>query len=107
MAEPFRLVDEPGYRVTWEYDHGEGCYVLAHHQDVRPVVDQTQRLASHNEHRPGNRFFRHAATIPNNLVLEWLAEGIDVFNKDHWPQVRRKLNDLNYAKLRPTGRWSV
>lgn len=107
MATPFALVDEPGYRVTWEFDHTEGCYVLAHHQDVRPVVDSIQRLASMNEHSPGNRFFRHAATIPNAVIYAWMQEGIDIFNPDHTAAITRKLNDIDYAKLRPTGRWRL
>ena len=42
-----------------------------------------------------------AATIPNSIIHKWLVEdGVDLFNEDHWPAVRRKLNSNEYAYLR-------
>lgn len=42
-----------------------------------------------------------AATIPNSIIHKWLVEeGIDLFNDDHWPAVKRKLNSSEYGYLR-------
>ena len=45
--------------------------------------------------------FWHVASIPNSVQLKWKTElGIDIFNKDHWPAVRKLLNDSEWAYLR-------
>lgn len=48
----------------------------------------------------------HVASIPVGLIHKWkVEEGIDVFNKDHWRAVARKLQDPDYRSLRTgTGR---
>jgi len=45
----------------------------------------------------------HVARIPIGVQAKWMAEyGVDIYNKDHWPRVKRLLNDPNYRYLRTT-----
>lgn len=48
----------------------------------------------------------HVASIPNGVINKWLVEkGVNVFNKDHWPAVKKLLNDSDWRYLRTgTGR---
>lgn len=71
-------------------------------QDVKPFLDANKALANDGDYkRKGIKdSWMHAATIPNIVIEQWLKEGIDIFNKDHWPQVRRKLNDPNWKHLK-------
>lgn len=42
-----------------------------------------------------------AASIPCIILEKWKKEeGIDIFNDDHWPKVREKLNSEEYKFLR-------
>jgi hypothetical protein len=45
--------------------------------------------------------FRHAAHIPDAVWMKWkIEEGIDIFNKDHLPAIKRKLDDPEWRHLR-------
>ena len=48
----------------------------------------------------------HAASVPNSVILKWKKElGVDIYNKDHLPAVKKLLNDRDWAYLRTgTGR---
>jgi hypothetical protein len=44
---------------------------------------------------------RRAASIPNSIVEKWRTElGVDIYNPDHFPAVRRLLNSSEYLYLR-------
>lgn len=48
-----------------------------------------------------SREMKHVARIPNSVIHSWLVnEGIDVYNKDHWDAVKKKLNDSEWRFLR-------
>jgi hypothetical protein len=96
----------PGLQVHWRYDPGEGCYVIEHRQDVGPVLEQNRRDQADAGGLPKGDFW-HAGRIPLSLAYQWLQEGIDVFDRAHWPAVRRRLNDIDYAALRTAGRFRV
>ncbi len=92
--------------VSWSFDASEGVYVIEHRQQVEPILAQNRRDQADHDRRPNGDFW-HAGRIPLSLAYAWLKEGIDVFNRDHWPAVRRKLNDIDYADLRTAGRFRV
>lgn len=71
-------------------------------QDVEPILEMNRSLQNDNDYSKSgmkNEFW-HAARIPNNVQYQWLKEGIDIFNKDHWPKVKQKLNDPEWRHLR-------
>lgn len=42
-----------------------------------------------------------AASIPNIIIEKWKKEeGLDIFNDDHWPRIKAKLNSEEYKFLR-------
>ena len=100
------LSERDGVRVTWRLDPVERVYVIAHHQQVAPILAQNRRDQADAGGRPRGAFW-HAGRVPLSLVYQWLGEGIDLFDRDHWPAVRRKLNDIDYAALRTAGRFRV
>lgn len=72
---------------------------VEHHEDVEPYLDRNK--AQQNE--PVNRRsdFRMAASVPMTVYLKILHEtGIDIMNRDHWPAVRRMLNDPDNKYLK-------
>src|SRR5262245_32377197 len=71
-------------------------------QDVAPILERNRALQNADDQGwSGSRDLRRAATIPDIIILKWRNEyGIDVFNRDHWPAVKRLLNDPEWRYLR-------
>ena len=87
-----------GLKTYHEYDHPTKQTTISYeHDDVGPVVKWAQDLASGGlenlTHARRQDQSRHVATIPESIILKWRTEGIDIFNDEHWPMVRKKLND--------------
>jgi hypothetical protein len=72
-------------------------------QDVNPIIDHN--LAAQNADPAGwytkSKALRLTAKIPLIVAEKWRNElGIDVFNPNHWPAVRRLLNSSDWYALR-------
>jgi len=96
-----------GITTTFESD-GDGKFRLTETQDVQAILDHNQRRAT--EAHGGwteSKDMRYVGSIPLSIIHKWKVEkGIDVFNKDHWPAVKRLLNDPDWRKLRGA-HWTV
>jgi len=76
---------------------------LTYVQDVEPYLERNKALynADDGGYTSKAREWKRYASIPNAVIMKWkIEEGIDVFNKDHWPAVKRKLNSSEYRYLR-------
>lgn len=94
---------------TWHYyDALTDETYIEEVQDVQPYLERNKRLANDADYRANGikESWWHAASIPNAIITKWLREfGVDVYNRDHWPRVKRLLNDPDYRYLRTgTGR---
>jgi hypothetical protein len=103
-----RLLDyDPFTGVTqyFHYDDMSGDWGIESVQDVEPIIDTNKAMQNDDNYsRDGikNEFW-HVARIPVTIQEKWLREdGIDIYNKDHWPKVKRKLNDPDYRYLKTT-----
>lgn len=101
-----RLLDhDPESRIsTWHsYDEHTDTTYIETVQDVEPWLEANKQLQNDEEYkRRGikNEWY-HVASIPIGVQYKWLKEkGVDIYNKDHWPAVRRLLNDPEYRYLR-------
>lgn len=84
--------------VTEMHTDYDGSLYVERTQDVEPIITNNKRVK--NDERPG-KDMRLVATIPNIVIEKWLREeGINVYKKEHWSAVRRKLNDPDWAHLR-------
>lgn len=69
--------------------------------DVEPILEHNKALHALNDGYSPSREWRRAASIPLAVVEKWKNElGVDLFNPDHRPAVRRLLNSNEYAFLR-------
>lgn len=84
------------------YDPASDTTIIETVQDVEPVLERNKALQSADDGGwSPTRDLRRAATIPDVIILKWRnEEGIDVFDPDHWPAVKRKLNSSEYRWLR-------
>lgn len=90
--------------VRWGYreDAGKGA-TFAATQEVAPILENNQAMASHNDGYSPSREMRRVASIPMTLLYKWMAEeGWDPFSQD--PDCQRKLaqklDDPEYHYLR-------
>lgn len=106
-----RLLDwDPATRhsVWHSYDDVTGETTIDSVWDAEPTLELNKAAWKEDELlRPGRmgEFFR-VASIPNGVIEKWLIEeGIDLFDRNHWTAVQRKLNDPSWRYLRTsTGR---
>ena len=84
------------------YDPVTDTTVIESVQDVAPILERNKALQCQDDGGwSSSRDLRRAAAIPDIIILKWRRdEGIDVFNRDHWPAVKRKLNSSEYRYLR-------
>lgn len=91
-----------GVREYHRYDAATDRTIIETVQDVAPILDRNRALQNEDDRGwSASRELRRAASIPDIIVLKWRNEyGIDVFNRDHWPAVKRLLNDPEWRYLR-------
>jgi hypothetical protein len=84
------------------YDAASDRTVIETVQDVAPVLERNKVLQNGDDAGwSQSRDLRRAATIPDIIILKWRNEyGIDVFNRNHWPAVKKLLNDPEWRYLR-------
>lgn len=100
-----RLLDfDADLRVKVEHEHDAitGKSRIITTQDVEPILEQNKiRQTHHGKTMDREGVWWHAAHIPDAVWLKWkLEEGIDIFNKNHLPAIKRKLDDPDYRHLR-------
>ncbi len=95
-------VPATGISEYHHYDLTTDRTVIETVQDVAPILERNKALQNAEDGGwSPSRELRRAATIPDIIILKWRnEEGIDAFDPDHWPAVKRKLNSSEYRWLR-------
>lgn len=82
------------------FDDADRKIHLQRTSDVTANIEQNKREfndASRGRDGLGDK----VASIPMGVALTWLERyGVDVFNRNHWPAVKRLLNDPEWRYLR-------
>ena len=86
---------------TFEYDDDTGNVTIRKYADVQPVLDHNKSFHLESDGKGKDAWL--AARIPDTIALKWLNDyGVNAWRADHWPAVRRLLNDPEWRHLRPT-----
>jgi hypothetical protein len=87
---------------TFDYDEMEDKITIKRYADVQPVIDLNKYSQNHETGWVGpERDMRLAARIPEDVALLWLQlYGVNAWRADHWPAVKRLLNDPDWRYLR-------
>tara|TARA_R110002153_G_scaffold27472_3_gene85345 strand:+ start:8696 stop:9019 length:324 start_codon:yes stop_codon:yes gene_type:complete len=101
MPSP-RLLSQRGNLKVLMHPAEGGEFLIQHTENVSGALEHNKQLqtAGHDGWTSKQRELRHAAHIPSIVMMKWKAEGIDVLNPDHAPQVARKLNSSEWKHLR-------
>ena len=94
-----------GVTTTFDYDHASDTTLIGYEQDVTKILDRNKRLQNDDQYSKDgikNEWW-HEAHIPDIIILKWRTEyGVDVYNKDHLPKVKKLLQDPVYKYLKTT-----
>lgn len=102
---------QSGVQEWHEYDHQTKVTTIEVVQDAAPFLKvnaahrnrdtaTSGRLNSVSRQQIADGMW-HVACIPIGVQYQWIREkGVDVMKKEHWPAVRRLLNDPEWAYLR-------
>lgn len=101
MSEFFEYDPINGITYSTDYDEATGETVVHSMQDVDPILDHVARIRNKNDDSGIKRDIWKYCTIPAAVELILLEKGINIHNKDHWPDVLREIN-TNYPKLKYT-----
>jgi hypothetical protein len=90
-----------GVSTHHHYDPVTKVTTIRESQDIEPHINMNKALHNTSYQRDGiKNDMMHAAHIPDGIILEWMKEGINVYNPDHMPRILRKLNDPEYKYLK-------
>ena len=96
--------------VSYYLRHEEdGSIHLDGYQDVQPILDQNQAMATENAGWNADKSMRRAAAIPMHLISQWKQEsGFDALKavKEDPDALFKRLNSSDWLKLR-TAHWSM
>lgn len=99
-----RFLDHDGLNDQTEffhYDEGKDTVTIETVADVEPVIENNKRLQNDGDGFFPGRNGRRIATIPDNVVLLWMTKyGVNVYDKNHQPAVKRLLNSSDWRYLR-------
>ena len=95
--------DLTGVSTFFDYDENSDTTFIGYEQDVEPILEANK--ASQNDSgqlwRGEDNDFWRVASVPAVVQMKWLNEhGVDLYNNEHWPAVRRLLNSSDYAYLK-------
>ena len=94
-----------GLNVWFDYNERTDEATLEYEQDCEPILEVNKALANNTDYtRQGiKQELWHYAQIPAGVQMKWLIEeGLDVYDDNAWPQIKRKLNDPQYLYLKTT-----
>lgn len=94
-------VQPDGITEIFHMDELTGEIAIERIQNVEPVIEANKRAQTTGDGFSPARDLREIAEIPLGVVELWRTVlGVDVFNRDHWPAVKRLLRDRDWQHLR-------
>jgi len=89
---------------TFHFHSADGTSAIQHKsEDLTKLLDQNKRLQQEDHHIKDE--LRLSARIPVTIYYEWKNKfGVDLYDKNHAPAVRKLLNSPDYRYLKTTKR---
>lgn len=101
MASKLYLDTAEGIVEHLVFDDSEKKVHLQRQSDVTANIEQNKREFNETRSKWRDGLGDKVASIPMGVVLEWKQRyGIDVFDRNHWPAVKRLLNDPEWRHIR-------
>jgi len=87
---------------TWFEDLDGDKFALHTEQDVAPILNANKEKANMGrDYYAASKDMWRVASIPASVQMKWMIEdGIDIYNEEHAPRVKKKLNDPDWRHLK-------
>jgi hypothetical protein len=87
---------------TWFEDLDGDKFALHTEQDVAPILNANKKKANMGrDYYAASKDMWRVASIPMSVQMKWMIEdGIDIYNEEHAPRVKKKLNDPDWRHLK-------
>ena len=98
-----RLIEvQPDGIVEWlHFDELTGEMAIQRSQDVTEALEANKARATSDDGFSPSRELREIALIPLGIVELWRTTlGVDIYDRNHWPAVKRLLRDSAWRHLR-------
>lgn len=103
MSQRVLYKSDPSRQLNiWWEDQPDGGFQLHYEQNVEAILDLNKQ-----KQRAGRAYYAQddemwrVASIPIVVQMEWLTRfGVDVHEPDHWPRVKKLLNDSDWRYLK-------
>lgn len=94
-----RTID--GGAEFFHLDESESKITIRRTVDVEPRIEANKKLQGAGDGYTPSRDLRRIASIPLGVVEMWrTVDGIDIYNRNHWKAVMRKLRDPDWRWLK-------
>jgi hypothetical protein len=95
------LDDDPDKTEYFQYDDTTGdSIVKTEWKNTHEILDRNKSIQGRDVGRGTDNDMHHVASIPPSIIIKWMEEGINLFDKNHGPAVMKKLDDPEYRHLR-------
>lgn len=89
---------DSGLTQYFHYDESNDTFTIETVADAEPVIERNKKL--YTDGRPKGEW-NHIASIPPEVILKWREQyGVRIWDRNHWPRVKRLLNDPEWRYLR-------
>lgn len=108
-----RLLDrnvETGVDVWFHYDELTDVSTIETVQSaeaIESILEVNKAAYADDTYRKRGlkKEFVHYASIPVGVQLKWMKEGVNIYKKEHFPAMIRRLNDPDWKYLRTAAGW--
>lgn len=101
MPQPRLLNKRPGGIEVWFHPQPDGTFVIETRQDVGDIIEFNKAVSVENGKSTRGRDMFPVAKIPVVVQYEWLKRyGVNIYDPEHEPQVRKLLDDPEWRYLR-------
>ena len=104
MSDWFKLSDGSAVDAYGRWNNDTGKLDIRYSQDLKASAKyiEQQRDLLDNGYDPleKDKSWQNVGFIPQITALEWLNQGINIFDQNDWKKCIKMLNDADYKGLR-------
>lgn len=93
------FLHEDGTSYFWR-DEPEGGFSITASTDITAALEYAQAFRNNSDGWSRSKELRHAAHIPNAIIVKWMNEGFNMFDKNNKAELLRRLDDPDYQAFR-------
>ncbi len=74
--------------------------IINNTQDIAPILKKNIDFQNTHDGYTPSKDLKYVAEIPQVIIEKWLKEGVNFYDKNDWPEIKKRLNSSEYSYLR-------